>query len=506
MADTFNMSDVMISYSRRDKLFVRQLEQSLRDEGLEVWIDWEDIAPTANWWAEIQAGIEAAHTFVFVITPAAVRSEVCKREVEHAVVHHKRLVPILHEDLSEEDRSYLHPALSMHNWIYFRETDHFRQAFLMLRAALETDLEHKKMHTRLLVRAREWMEQEHGASLLLRGDDLREAENWLGRSLAQKPHPTEAQINYIRASRRAAGRFAQRLAAGVIFGLVLLSVGMFFAVAQSQQANAQTQRALDEAHLRATQEWLANDSLAAAATAQMLAADGAAAAATAQKQVLDAQTQEWIALQNSGNSQTQAYVAQQSALTATVLQGQAEALANEAEQQQQNAEAAQQQAQQQAANAQQQAALAQAAQQTSQRQADIGATDASIQVIQAQATAAAAETLGAESQLQADIAGTQAQATVIQAQAQVNGVIATIQPTVDAAQVALSTANAIQTQTRETSTAIMEEFAYHAARATDISVQITSILQDLQSIYVSATETAEAVKQALCVVQDTCSP
>ena len=58
MADKFNMSDVMISYSRRNKTFVRNLDHALKAEGLETWVDWDDIPPTANWWSEIEAGIE----------------------------------------------------------------------------------------------------------------------------------------------------------------------------------------------------------------------------------------------------------------------------------------------------------------------------------------------------------------------------------------------------------------------------------------------------------------
>ena len=67
MADTFNISDAFISYSRRDKAFVQKLEQALVSLDHEIWVDWEDIPPTANWWREIQAGIDAADNFIFVI-------------------------------------------------------------------------------------------------------------------------------------------------------------------------------------------------------------------------------------------------------------------------------------------------------------------------------------------------------------------------------------------------------------------------------------------------------
>src|SRR5688572_4509388 len=130
MANKFNMSDVMISYSRRDKPFVQALSNAVKRKGHETWVDWDDIAPTVDWWAEIKAGIEAAHTFIFIISPNSVISPVCYDEINHAVLHNKRIIPVLYQDIVEpEHKAKMHPALSTHNWIYFRETDDQRAAF-----------------------------------------------------------------------------------------------------------------------------------------------------------------------------------------------------------------------------------------------------------------------------------------------------------------------------------------------------------------------------------------
>ena len=66
------MSDVFISYSRRDIDFVRHLFDQLTAHDREPWSDWQDIPPTADWLAEIYSGIEAANTFLFVISPDSV--------------------------------------------------------------------------------------------------------------------------------------------------------------------------------------------------------------------------------------------------------------------------------------------------------------------------------------------------------------------------------------------------------------------------------------------------
>jgi hypothetical protein len=283
---------------------------------------------------------------------------VCTRELNHAVQHHKRLVPILHETLSEADNAALHPALKVHNWLYFRDSDHFRRAYLALRATLETDLEQKKLHTRLLVRAREWQEQ-GSASLLLRGDDLREAERWLERALSgATPQPTPTQIEYIRRSRQAVGRRQRTLLTGSMGVLAVLSFLLVVALGQSQRAGEQAQMAVQEINLRATQEKVILDNLAAAATAKAVEGASNLAASTAQQGMAAAQTSAAQSLVNSQNSQTQAYIAQQNVLTATVQQGQAQAQAVSAQVQQTQAGSSAVQAQQQAQAARQQAAEA----------------------------------------------------------------------------------------------------------------------------------------------------
>ena len=69
------MADIFISYSRRDKDFVQILHRALLQSHYDTWVDWQDIAPTAEWWNEIKSGIEAAHTCIFVISPDSVASK-----------------------------------------------------------------------------------------------------------------------------------------------------------------------------------------------------------------------------------------------------------------------------------------------------------------------------------------------------------------------------------------------------------------------------------------------
>jgi len=59
------MPDLFISYSRKDKDFVRRLDELLKNRGREAWVDWEDIRPTEDFMQAIYGAIEGVDTFVF---------------------------------------------------------------------------------------------------------------------------------------------------------------------------------------------------------------------------------------------------------------------------------------------------------------------------------------------------------------------------------------------------------------------------------------------------------
>ena len=213
------MSDVFISYSRRDIDFVRHLFDQLQAHDREPWADWQDIPPTADWLAEIYRGIEAANTFLFVISPDSVASEVCTLEIEHAVKHNKRLIPVVWAETDD-----VHPAISTHNWIYLRPEDDFAASFALLIEALDTDLSYVREHTRLLNRAIEWDQNDRQRTNILRGSDLMLAEGWLAISHSMQPPATELHTDYISFSRASIKRLQKLIYTGIGTGMVLVLV------------------------------------------------------------------------------------------------------------------------------------------------------------------------------------------------------------------------------------------------------------------------------------------
>src|SRR6187401_1891858 len=93
------MKQLFISYSRKDTEFTRHLTERFEADGLEAWVDWQDIPPSIDWMKEIQKGIEDANVFVYLISPDSISSTVCIQELQHAVLNGKRIIPIIIRDI-----------------------------------------------------------------------------------------------------------------------------------------------------------------------------------------------------------------------------------------------------------------------------------------------------------------------------------------------------------------------------------------------------------------------
>jgi WD40 repeat protein len=227
------LADIFVSYSRKDIAFARILHQELNARDLETWIDWQDIPPSADWLAEVYQAIEAADAFVFLVSPTSVDSEVCSSEVAHAIEHHKRLIPIV---LNDVDPAVLPPEVASINWIFCREQREYQQAFDNLVEAVRTDLDWVRAHTRLLVRAREWESKNGDRSYLLRGRDLSEAETWQAQAAGKEPSPAALQLEYILVSRKSSSRRMRTVLAAVGCGLAVAIALGFVAMVQRNSA------------------------------------------------------------------------------------------------------------------------------------------------------------------------------------------------------------------------------------------------------------------------------
>ena len=228
------MTDVFISYSRRDKVFTQKLVDALQAANREVWADWNSIPAASDWDAEIKEGIEKTNTVLFLLSPEWIKSNECRKEMIHAIQHGKRLVPILY--LMPDQGQEVPPELAKINWVYMRDTDNFDKAFETLQSAMDTDLDWIKTHTRVQVRAIEWDKKKRDNSFTLRGKDLTDGEQFISGATGKSPEPTQLQGEYVLASRKDATRRQRITLAGVTIALVVSVVLGITAYFQRQAA------------------------------------------------------------------------------------------------------------------------------------------------------------------------------------------------------------------------------------------------------------------------------
>lgn len=124
---------VFVSYSQADRRLAFELVDFLEAKGVGCWIAPRDIAPSAEWAAEIIDAISTARLLVLVFSRSSNESPQVRREIERAV--HKR-VPVIafriEDVLPERSLEYF---LSAQHWLDAfpgPQATHFEQLFKFL--------------------------------------------------------------------------------------------------------------------------------------------------------------------------------------------------------------------------------------------------------------------------------------------------------------------------------------------------------------------------------------
>lgn len=248
---------IFISYSRKDKPFVRKLNDAIDSAGIDAWVDWEGIPLSSDWMSEINAAIEGGDAFVFVISPDSLKSEICRNELELGIKNNKKIIPVLYRE--PEKRQKMHPKLASTNWVYLRSRkDDFKGTIPQLVSAIQTDLGWVQQHTRLLERATEWDRKNRSNSYLLQGEDLEDGEKWMTGSTEHKSREViPLQAEYISASRKNAVQRQRNLTIGIGLVLVVSILLGVFALFQWNSSIKNEKLAKDNAQAAAASEKIA---------------------------------------------------------------------------------------------------------------------------------------------------------------------------------------------------------------------------------------------------------
>src|SRR5512133_3615530 len=89
------MTQIFISYSRKDIAFARKLAGDLEKAGYSVWWDITDLRGGDDWVRVIPEAIAASDFFIVVLTPNSTVSEWVRKEYTQAISLRKKIIPIM---------------------------------------------------------------------------------------------------------------------------------------------------------------------------------------------------------------------------------------------------------------------------------------------------------------------------------------------------------------------------------------------------------------------------
>ena len=194
---------IFVSYARSDSsALAEELALGLGVGGFEPYLDRHDIAAAEDWEARLGGLIQSADTVVFILSPAAVKSDRCASEVERAAELGKRVIPVEGKPTPEAD---VPERLRRKQYVFFREGQSFARPLAELATALRQDVAWIREHTRLGEAAARWQARTRisgGAAddLLLRGEELTAAKAWAAQRKENAPEITPLLRSFLAAS------------------------------------------------------------------------------------------------------------------------------------------------------------------------------------------------------------------------------------------------------------------------------------------------------------------
>ena len=191
------MNEAFISYSRRHKPPVFLIDNFLRNNGIETWVDWEDIPAAENYKLVIREGIKNAHTFIYTISPESLASIECRTEIEEAIHFNLRIIPILIEKTDS-----IPDEIKDLQIIDFTDESKQDEQLECIIAAINTDLEYYRTYAQLNRQAEYWKEKGNDEDLLIKKSELFEVKKFLKESRKHKIKPSRRAHEFIKYSQK----------------------------------------------------------------------------------------------------------------------------------------------------------------------------------------------------------------------------------------------------------------------------------------------------------------
>ena len=197
MFDSEQYFDIFFIYHPDDIAVVRRVAAQLKALGCTCRLDEDEFSGTVDI-SRLKADVLRSHAVGIVLSPQSAASQLCNELIQHALTNSKRIVSLILEDDIDGE---VHPAVTDHPFVFFREQDHLADRVEDLRHYMAVDYE-VRLHTALLVAADHWQRRGRRPSQLLPAERVAEARQWLANDTLRTVKPSPLLVEYIHSSRR----------------------------------------------------------------------------------------------------------------------------------------------------------------------------------------------------------------------------------------------------------------------------------------------------------------
>jgi hypothetical protein len=89
---------IFISYARSDEKFAIKLAKSLKESGVNIWIDQIDIPKGALWDHSVEAAMSSSECYLIILSPVSIESKNVIDEISYAQDENKIIIPLLYRN------------------------------------------------------------------------------------------------------------------------------------------------------------------------------------------------------------------------------------------------------------------------------------------------------------------------------------------------------------------------------------------------------------------------
>jgi hypothetical protein len=193
--------DGFVSFGRQESHgFAHSIANRLNESGLNFFIDLNDIPLIIDNKEHIYSAILKSDNFIYIISPNAIRSEYCKKELDFAIKNKKRIIPISHI-VPKEGQKQVDLLVANKKIIKSNKGLDIDSVVNRVKEKINTDREYVRKHTLYLSQARKWRYLGENQSNLLFGEERKNAIEWLKSSSAEL-FPLKDHVDFINASKK----------------------------------------------------------------------------------------------------------------------------------------------------------------------------------------------------------------------------------------------------------------------------------------------------------------